>query len=366
MASACAGTTQEVISMEKLTRIGVASVALALVLFSIATESALAKPARLCIPEKAGARVVSDSSQGTCKAGYKFAELGKEGEPASPDEEGICTPLAVSKPVLTPNSQDECPPHYTFVATGGELSGTEGKEGKEGKQGEEGPEGKEGKQGQEGKEGPEGKSGLSANELALLKSILPDIKFASSGVGGKPTIQFSGVNLQILNGTGNTFTSNGAGNLVLGYDEDPRKQTGSHNLVFGSAYQEFTSYAGILGGGENSITAPFDAILTGQSSSVTGPLAGVFGGESNTASEQGAVVVGGNANLASGSDSTVVGGYINNASGNSSSVGDGERNIASGGTASVSGGEYNTAAGEDSSVLGGSHIDLTGVAAVSP
>jgi hypothetical protein len=95
--------------MEKPTRIALASVVLALVLFSLTSGSALAKPAKLCIPEKSGARVVSDSSQGTCKPGYKFAELGKEGEAASPDEEGICIPLAVSKPVVTPEQPGRMP-----------------------------------------------------------------------------------------------------------------------------------------------------------------------------------------------------------------------------------------------------------------
>jgi hypothetical protein len=61
--------------------------------------------------------------------------------------------------------------------------------------------------GAEGKEGPEGKSGFTAEEVALLKSVLPYLKFAASGVGGKPTIQFSGVNVQILSGAGKTNAS---------------------------------------------------------------------------------------------------------------------------------------------------------------
>src|SRR5947209_11501210 len=45
--------------------------------------------------------------------------------------------------------------------------------------------------------------------------------YVSSGVGGKPTVQFAAVNVQIVNGTGSTASSNGDGNLVLGYDESP-------------------------------------------------------------------------------------------------------------------------------------------------
>ena len=336
-------------------RIGVASIALAVVFLSLAASSALAKPAKLCIPEKSGARVVSDTSQGTCKASYKFAELGKEGEPASPGEEGICVPLSVSRPVLTPNSHDECPAHYTFVATGATLGGSEGKEGKEGEQGPAGKEGAEGKEGKEGKqspaskEGPEGKNALSAGELAELKSILPDIKFNAAGIGGKPTIQFSGVNVQVVNGMGQTTSTNGACNLVIGYD--PSRETDQLAQPRTRSRPRIHQLCGILSGGENAITAPFADVLASQGNHASSILSAVLGGENNSASEQSSVVVRGNANEATGSDSTVLGGYEGNASGN---------------TASLSGGEHNTAAGEDSSVLGGSHVDLTGVAAVSP
>ena len=60
----------------------------------------------------------------------------------------------------------------------------------------------------------------SADQQTLL-SILPHISFSASGIGGKPTITFSGVNVQIIDGSGHTSTVNGTGNLVLGYDETP-------------------------------------------------------------------------------------------------------------------------------------------------
>src|SRR6266568_4023467 len=60
---------------------------------------------------------------------------------------------------------------------------------------------------------------LSQSEIKLLKSILPHIKYVESGVGGKPTIRFSGVNVQVVNGEGETGAPvNGEGNLVIGYD----------------------------------------------------------------------------------------------------------------------------------------------------
>src|SRR5438270_9235514 len=54
--------------------------------------------------------------------------------------------------------------------------------------------------------------------------------YVPTGAGGKPTVQFAAVNVQIVNGAGATASLTGTGNLVLGYDENPssRAQTGSH------------------------------------------------------------------------------------------------------------------------------------------
>lgn len=66
--------------------------------------------------------------------------------------------------------------------------------------------------------------------------------FISSGVGGKPTVQFSAVNVQIVNGMASEATTNGEGNLVVGYNEKGGAQTGSHNLVLGGS----NSYTTVL------------------------------------------------------------------------------------------------------------------------
>ena len=90
---------------------------------------------------------------------------------------------------------------------------------------------------------------LSDEEAATLKGILPCIKSVSEGIDKKPTVQFHGCNVQIVNGEGKTNSTNGAGNLVIGYDENPdaRPQTGSHDLILGQN-QEFTSFGGIVAG----------------------------------------------------------------------------------------------------------------------
>ncbi len=128
---------------------------------------------------------------------------------------------------------------------------------REGAAGKEGKEGAAGKEGKEGKQGKEGKTGLSAAELETLKGILPHIKFVASGIGGKPTVQFSGINVQIVSGSGSTAGAvNGEGNLVIGYDENTggHAQTGSHDLILGEE-QTFTSFGGVVAGFRNTISS---------------------------------------------------------------------------------------------------------------
>lgn len=80
------------------------------------------------------------------------------------------------------------------------ASGIQGMQGNEGKPGEKGSPGEKGVSGDKGETGEPGLALLSKSEQETLKSILPYVKYIASGVGGKPTIQLSGVNLQILNG----------------------------------------------------------------------------------------------------------------------------------------------------------------------
>jgi hypothetical protein len=160
-------------------------------------------------------------------------------------------------------------------------------------------------------------------EQQKLLSILPHMKYVASGVGGKPTIQFSGVNVQVVNGEGKTASLNGEGNLVIGYDENAsRTQTGSHNLILGEE-QAFSSFGGIvagygntISGRESSVTGGFLNTASGYYTAITGganniasvETASVSGGVRNTASNQGASVQGGSKNLAEGRDASIFGG----------------------------------------------------------
>ena len=169
-------------------------------------------------------------------------------------------------------------------------------------------------------------------------------------------VRFTGVNLQLVNGTGETNTRNGLGNLLVGYDlpltsynwfcSDGQyidqsscegagetwatsHKTGSHYLVVGDE-NNYSQYGGVVVGLRNTSN---------------GQYASVSGGSGNSASGGYASVSGGAANTASGHEASVSGGQHNTASGSWASVSGGSGNTASGGSASVSGGASRTASG---------------------
>jgi hypothetical protein len=133
-----------------------------------------------------------------------------------------------------------------------------------------------------------------------LISILPDLKYLPAGVDGKPTIQFSGVNLQVIDGSGSESTINGTN-------------------VTGSPHA-FTSVAG---------------------------------GTGNQAATNSATVSGGESNLASGFTSSVSGGKENKATGEAASIGGGGGGEASAPLTSVTGGRLGKAPYRASTALGG-------------
>ena len=229
------------------------------------------------------------------------------------------------------------------------------------------------------------------------------------------TLQFSGINVQVVSGSGTTDGPvNGKGNLIVGYntpgsscflgsaacgaDADcpadvcaggacslvnviactttadcPPNQclnipprTGSHNLVIGDQHS-FTSYGGLVAGSHNAITAPSASITAGASNSASGPGASVTGGQSNDASGVNSSISGGSSNQARGPLNWIGGGEANIASGGNTSISGGEENKASGLWASVSGGRLNMATALGSSVSGGvCNLAGPGLAACPP
>jgi trimeric autotransporter adhesin len=186
---------------------------------------------------------------------------------------------------------------------------------------------------------------------------------------GPDDVTITGANLRIVNGLGTTDTTNGVGNLIVGYNESRQgstfcppvctdTRTGSHNVVVGRRHN-FSSFGGSVVGDENEISGEFSSVIAGFLNMASGSTSSVSGGQSNTASGLAASVGGGFANTASGALSWVSGDQ-NTASGASSSVSGGFINTASGLDSSVSGGEQNTASGDFSSVSGGNNRTASG------
>src|SRR5215510_12678052 len=164
--------------------------------------------------------------------------------------------------------------------------------------------------------------------LGLLSGVLPSGTTVDAQQGGLPArvaaledklvavtfnsanheLMLTGANLRIVNGLGSTETTNGVGNLIVGYNEprgfEPDVHTGSHNVVVGPQHN-FSSFGGLVVGLQNEIS---------------GQYASVSGGGSNTASRRGASVSGGEINTALGDHASVSGGFENAASGSHSSV----------------------------------------------
>jgi hypothetical protein len=195
-------------------------------------------------------------------------------------------------------------------------------------------------------------------ENAELRSRLEGLEMLTASmtlekVDGYPVVRFTGVNLQVVDGSGFTGGEvNGVGNLIVGYNENYRDvpdedfvnvRTGSHNLVIGR-YHNYSSWSGLVAGDSNTLD---------------GFIASVTGGGGNTAGDY-ATVTGGLANTASGWGASVTGGARNAAEGNSTSVTGGNDNVATGHNASITGGLENTASGNDSAVVGGFHNDAAG------
>jgi hypothetical protein len=200
---------------------------------------------------------------------------------------------------------------------------------------------------------------LPQAEAEKLEKILPHIKYEEKGVDGKPTIKFSGVNVQIVNGEGKTATVNGEGNVVIGYDEseatekpESTEKGGSHNLILGN-YQTYTSYGGIIAGLKNTISGPWASVTGGEDNTASNFYTSVTGGYNNTASGHESSVSGGRGNKAEAEWSSISGGGGNTASGNASSISGGNNNTASALYSSISGGELNTTKGNFAWVGGG-------------
>jgi hypothetical protein len=150
------------------------------------------------------------------------------------------------------------------------------------------------------------------------------------------TLLLSGMNLQVVNGSGATDGSaNSLGNIIIGYNANfGDTQTGSHNLVIGDRHT-YTSTSGVVAGLDNAMTGTRSFVAGGAGNTASGFSSFVGGGIFNTASGDVSFVAGGAGNTASGLESFVGGGNSNTASGDFSFVGGGGGNTAGPGTCGV-------------------------------
>jgi len=191
--------------------------------------------------------------------------------------------------------------------------------------------------------------------VAQLEALLANVsRFQDSN--GYVTLRFEGMNVQIVNGSGTTYSATGTGNLIIGYNETRRnpqdcyppvdcgnRRSGSHNLVGGSG-NNYTSFGGMIVGIFNEASAPFASISGGALNNSSGLFSSISGGDFNIANAEGTSISGGSYNTASFLYSWVGGGQWNTATGaRGSSVSGGAHNTASGLNSSVSGGESRTA-----------------------
>jgi hypothetical protein len=213
-------------------------------------------------------------------------------------------------------------------------------------------------------------------DIANILSRLADLeeklaRFTVSETGNN--IYITGANLHIRNGAGATDTTNGEGNLIVGYNESlPFPQFtfrgGSHNIVLGIEHS-YTGHGGLVAGQRNAITGCYASVYGGRNNKASGDYSCVVGGGGpdyalrNEAYSHYSAILGGSGNMtgdkalggdrAIGQYATVSGGQLNEAYAENSSILGGSGNHTYGGTSSVSGGKGNTASGEAASVSGG-------------
>ncbi len=117
-----------------------------------------------------------------------------------------------------------------------------------------------------------GGSGVTVAGVADFRHLWPDC-LTTEAVTGQTTddVVFEGCNVHVRNGhsTERTTTTNGLGNLIVGYNEDgditvsavPRTtgtkdRSGSHNLVIGPAH-EYSGHSGLVAGSGNIISGDY-------------------------------------------------------------------------------------------------------------
>ena len=131
------------------------------------------------------------------------------------------------------------------------------------------------------------------------------------------TVRFTGVNVQIRNGTGTTDgDGDGTGNLIVGWNEadDNDVRDGSHNVVVGS-HHAWTGHSSIATGMDHALLGEGGAAIAGVANTAAAGGTALIGGQDNHSSAPGGVAIGGAENHLRAELTTTLGGYANTADG---------------------------------------------------
>ncbi|MEM1008732.1 MAG: hypothetical protein AAGJ35_06965, partial [Myxococcota bacterium] len=127
--------------------------------------------------------------------------------------------------------------------------------------------------------------------------------------------RFTAMNVQVVNGSGQSDKINALGNLVVGYNENTRNRvrTGSHNILVGTEHG-YESHSGFISGSSNRI------FKNAEFSTVAGGSGHVVGKSDGSELVQYATVSGGSNNQVMGSNATASGGANNQVMGSNATA----------------------------------------------
>jgi hypothetical protein len=189
-------------------------------------------------------------------------------------------------------------------------------------------------------------------DVAELQTLLADVT-RDTDAQGNDRLLLTGMNLQVVNGTGTTVgVPNGEGNVIVGYNTDDGgdTKTGSHSFIAGDAHT-YTNNSTVVAGFDHTVEDDNSAAVGGTANTVTGRQAFIGGGLGNEATGDRSFIGAGMNNDASASDSFIGSGTFNSADGGEGFVAGGSMNSASG-PRSFATGHGTTASGEASFVSG--------------
>lgn len=131
---------------------------------------------------------------------------------------------------------------------------------------------------------------LLGTRVEQVEELLTCVDFDSANL----TLIVESCNLIVRDGSGNTASTTGLGNLIIGYDTDEslsKNKTGTHNLVVGDEH-EYSSYGGLVAGRANSVHGPYASITGGRNNVVGLDYASVSGGRGVVVNEEDAWAAG--------------------------------------------------------------------------